>query len=126
MSYNYEINFGLTASARWVIRSFLSLAFFKPAKAILVPGMYCENVSCVRSFETRLAHLLGVLEVLKSHISIPIDRSSLRQATATYLEQSVVVLQAESAQNSNTLATTLLTHVTPLLTLAAVYEKPST
>ena len=30
----------LTASARWVMRSFLSFAFLRPAKAILVPGMY--------------------------------------------------------------------------------------
>ena len=29
-----------TASSRWVMRSFLSLAFFSPANAIFVPGMY--------------------------------------------------------------------------------------
>lgn len=28
------------ALRRWVIRSFLSLAFLRPPKAILVPGMY--------------------------------------------------------------------------------------
>jgi hypothetical protein len=31
---------GLTALLRYVIRSFLSFSFFKPAKAIFVPGMY--------------------------------------------------------------------------------------
>lgn len=66
MSYTCERNAGLTASARWVISSFLSLAFFKPAKAILVPGMYWGNVSCVPSFRYELAHLLWVLEVLES------------------------------------------------------------
>lgn len=42
---------GLTASLRCEIRSFLSLAFFKPANAIFVPGMYwraCEQAPAIQ------------------------------------------------------------------------------
>jgi hypothetical protein len=33
---------GRTSDLRKVMRSFLSFSFFKPAKAIFVPGMYCD------------------------------------------------------------------------------------
>ena len=44
-SLNRPARCALTASSRWVIRSFLSLAFLRPANAIFVPGMYWRVVS---------------------------------------------------------------------------------
>lgn len=44
------------------MRSFLSLAFFKPAKAILVPGMYCESQRC----EETKSDLIGKQKQIRS------------------------------------------------------------
>ena len=77
------------ASFRYVMRSFLSLSFFKPAKAIFVPGMYLWCMSCQRKggpCHTNVRTFLGF------------------------------------SRYSNSVCSS---HITPLLTFAAVYEKPS-
>lgn len=57
--------------------SFLSFSFFKPAKAILVPGIYYEmdmSISIGRKHNTNIAaHLFGVFEVLEKSVLIPCD-----------------------------------------------------
>lgn len=70
--------------------SFLSLSFFKPAKAILVPGIYYEI-----------------------DISINLGRNTTQTSQRTFLGFSRYSKRVSSF------------HVIPLLTLAAVYEKPS-
>lgn len=57
------------------MRSFLSLSFFRPAKAIFVPGMYCRHVTIRigRREYGRVADLFGVLEVLEEGVRVPGD-----------------------------------------------------
>lgn len=77
------------------MRSFLSLGFLRPAKAILVPGMYFLGFS--RYCQT----------IRQDH---KFDRSALPRHPPL-LRTSNKVFSSQT---------------TPLLTLAAVYEKPST
>ena len=41
------------SSRKWVIRSFLSLAFFRPPNAIFVPGMYFLGFSRYSNYQDR-------------------------------------------------------------------------
>lgn len=66
-----------TAFLRWVMRSFLSFSFFRPANAILVPGMYWAESMWGQYLSVcdkcRCPHLFRVLEVLEEGIFTPCD-----------------------------------------------------
>ena len=160
----------LTASSRWVIKSFLSFAFLRPAKAIFVPGIYflgfsryCELMS-VREvlfaggghFSRRREHRLmgrgGICaDALWESLSISMDRLYRRHTSKrvslpcsnriSYLSTFELYWQVR-ARRHHGLQLVLdrgavpwekmmdkrrtRTQWTPLLTLAAVYENPST
>ena len=55
------------------MRSLLSLSFFSPANAILVPGMYYMTVRSATPYRNpkAAAHLFRVLQVLKESLIAP-------------------------------------------------------
>jgi hypothetical protein len=53
------------------MRSFLSLSFFRPAKAILVPGMYYHQMSVGQYQSSPYAYLFGVFEILEKCGLVP-------------------------------------------------------
>lgn len=111
-----------------MIKSFLSLAFLRPANAILVPGMYCGIVSAgehVTQMRGEWTNLLGVLEVLKQRVVVLREMSASRSRRRNRDSPPLDLSRSPSAFRLRRKAPGL-TQVTPLLTLAAVYEKPST
>lgn len=60
---------GQMDSGTYVIRSFLSLPFFKPPKAILVPGMYFLGFSRY-SYYCTISHWSRIISFVKTHKSV--------------------------------------------------------
>lgn len=65
----------LTDSLSQVMRSLRSLSFFRPAKAILVPGMYLRVETSVTGWNTirSATYLFRILEILEQRTLVPCE-----------------------------------------------------
>lgn len=64
----------LVSSRRKVMRSFLSLPFFRPPKAILVPGMYFFGFSRYSNYVLVRTVRLPIMEVCSyKSVLVPLD-----------------------------------------------------